>query len=140
MPKIASRPDPHKHNLLRRWRAWHAEKLEETLQGPHGAELRRLLGSLDALTIEDGELLIRHVRGAGFNRAGRDLRYLVLQVIDQSISRLREQHGLAPFDDALEGEPLTAFQVIREILSPDAGNAAPPLVSPRGPKKADHHG
>jgi hypothetical protein len=36
--------------------------------------------------------------------------------IDGAIIRVRVQTRLPPFDDALEDEPPTAFQVIRKLL------------------------
>jgi hypothetical protein len=44
-------------------------------------------------------------------------RLTVLHEVNAAITKLREQQGLSPIDDALPGEPLRAYQVIRNIMN-----------------------
>jgi len=39
------------------------------------------------------------------------------RLIDSAFVALREKHGSPPFDDALPGEPLTAFNEIRKVFA-----------------------
>jgi hypothetical protein len=38
--------------------------------------------------------------------------------INTSITRMRERHGLPPFDDPLPGQPDNVFRIVRSILAP----------------------
>jgi hypothetical protein len=44
-------------------------------------------------------------------------RLVALHEINNAITRLRERLDQEPIDDALQGEPLRAFQLIRRVLS-----------------------
>jgi hypothetical protein len=47
-----------------------------------------------------------------------DTRLVVLHEINDCITRMRERHGLAPFDDPLPGQPDNVFRIVRSILTP----------------------
>lgn len=46
-----------------------------------------------------------------------ETRLIALHEINVAITKLRERHGMSPIDDALPGERLTAFQIVRSIIS-----------------------
>jgi hypothetical protein len=47
-----------------------------------------------------------------------DTRLTVLHHINDRITRMRERHGLPPFDDPLPGQPDNVFWIVRSILAP----------------------
>jgi hypothetical protein len=103
-------------DLHRAWRAWRRGRVEELMAGPHGAAARALREFLAKMKIGDAAALIVAVGAGPWREADADIRFEVLSLVDHAIAALRERGGLPPFDDALPGEPATAFQVIREIL------------------------
>ena len=96
------------------WKRWRSEQLDAALAGAHREMLQALIAFLKT-TKSDGAL-IEHVHAGNWQAADADTRFLALRLINAAITRLREQRGLVPFDDALPGEPPTAFQIIREML------------------------
>jgi hypothetical protein len=70
------------------------------------------------MTPDSESALIALVKRGPWRTADADARFQVLALIDAAIVTLRERAGLPPIDDALPwtDEPLTAFQVIREML------------------------
>ena len=99
------------------WRRWHQKQTEELLAGPHGEAAYELVEFLAAMTLDRAADLIALVERGPWRSADPDTRYQVLRLVDHDIARLRERAGLAPYDDALPGEPPTAFQIIREALA-----------------------
>ena len=100
--------------MFQAWKHWRREQLDAALGGPHGGALQALIAFLK--TMKCGDALIEHVRAGDWKAADGDTRFLVLHLVNAAIVRLREERGLAPFDDALPSEPPTAFQIIRELL------------------------
>lgn len=102
--------------LYRQWQKWHAEKRAELLTGLHGAKVQELADLLERMTLEDADELIYMVERQRWIEHDEDTKFGVLELISHAIIYLRENEGLPPFDDALPGEDLTAFQIIREII------------------------
>jgi hypothetical protein len=102
--------------LFRFWLAYCRKQREELLAGPYGEAAHELVGLLDSMTLEQGSELIVLVERGPWRAADADIRFAVLRLIDGSIARLRERHGLAPFDDALDDD-LTVFQIVRGMLA-----------------------
>jgi hypothetical protein len=102
--------------LLRAWHAWHREQLEETLAGVHRDVMHRLMAQLKDL--RSARELITSIETVDWNTIDADTRLIALHQINVAITRLRERSGQEPIDDALPGEPLRAFQLIREIINP----------------------
>jgi hypothetical protein len=102
--------------LLRAWRAWRRERVEELVSGPHGAAAQALRGFLAKMKLGDAAALITAVQAGPWREADPDVRFEVLAMVDRAIVALRERHHLPPFDDALPGEAPTAFEIVREIL------------------------
>jgi hypothetical protein len=108
----ATRKDNEK--LLRRWHRWRQESLDAALASPDGHRIRALIEFLK--TNPGDTALIDFVRSGRWDKAAVDARFLALRLIDDALIAAREQAGLPPLDDALPGEPATAFITIRELL------------------------
>jgi len=101
---------------LRAWKQWRRERLETLLAGRHGRSLQQLIRFLETMTVRDAPALIALVKLGQWQRTDPNTRLEVRSLIDEHIIKLREVHGLAPIDDGLTDEDLTAFQQIREML------------------------
>jgi len=91
---------------------------KKLLEGPHAEHFQKLCKFLDQMTLNDAGILIDAVKDSVWlsetdQRAKND----ALRLIDNTIIKLREEAGLAPFDDSLMGEPPNAYLVIRKILT-----------------------
>jgi len=112
-------------HLLRAWRRWHHEQLGEVLAGPHGTAVAKVMAFLKRTNPQSAPALIALLREHDWSQMDADVRFVVLHEINEAITRLRERAGLAPIDDALPGERMTAFLLIKEHLFPQkAGSAA----------------
>jgi hypothetical protein len=108
--------------LLRAWKKWHREQLEEVLTGPHGAAVAQVIGFLDGMGLQSAPTLIALLREHDWQQIDHDVRYVLLHEINAAITKLRERSGLTPIDDALPHERNTSFLIIRELLGAQ-GNA-----------------
>jgi hypothetical protein len=104
--------------LLRAWRKFHEDELTETLHGPHGAMIERLMFILRTLSADSAPLLLDFVRGVNWSSVNYETRLTALHEINAAITKLREKSGLSPFDDGVPGQPDTVFRVVRSILIP----------------------
>jgi hypothetical protein len=105
--------------LERRARLISEEHRKELLEGPYGFEFRSLLSYLAGLTLGSGNDLVRFVEMLQWLApAPAEIRHEALHLIADAITRLRERHGLVPFDDPLFDRPPNAFIRIREMLEP----------------------
>jgi hypothetical protein len=102
--------------LFRFWLEHCRKQREELLAGPYGDAAHELVALLDRMALDQGSELIALVERGPWRTADADTRFVVLHLIDGSIARLRERHGLAPFDDSLDDD-LTVFQILREVLA-----------------------
>jgi hypothetical protein len=68
------------------------------------------------MKIHDAPALIALVKLGQWQHTDPNTRLDVLSLIDEHIIKLREAHSLAPIDDGLTDDDLTAFQQIREML------------------------
>ena len=102
--------------LMRAFRAWHREQLEEALAGVHADVMNRLMAQLKDLRA--ARELIAFIEAQDWNAVDADTRLTALHEINVAIMRLRERLGQEPIDDALPGEPLRAYQLIRSIIDP----------------------
>jgi hypothetical protein len=94
--------------LLRYWRAWHREQLEEALAGVHRDVLARLLGELKNL--KSARALVDLVAAQDWSRVDPEVRAIALHEVNRAITQLRERAGLTPFDDGPPDTPLNAFR------------------------------
>jgi len=113
--------------FLRAWRKWHAEKLEETLAGPHRHIIEPLVTLLKHLDLHSSKPLLDFIRAQDWYVIDAQTKLVVLHEINEAICRLRTRANKQPIDDALWGEPATAFQVIRLIIVPVEGRPAEPF-------------
>jgi hypothetical protein len=111
-------------HLLAAWRRWHHEQLEETLSGPHGTAIARIMTFLKGMEPQSAPALIALLHEFDWSLMTANVRLVVLHEINQAITRLRERAGLAPIDDALPGQALNAFLLIREHLFPQKAESA----------------
>jgi hypothetical protein len=102
--------------LTRAWKTWHAEQLDEALVGPHGALVSELMTLLDRLEPSSAAALLNFIRRSDWRSVSYDTRLTVLHHINDRITRMRERHGLPPFDDPLPGQPDNVFRIVRSIL------------------------
>jgi hypothetical protein len=107
--------------LFRRYRRYKAFEYKQALAGPHGEALRELHTTLKGLTLDSGgdPLLMLMQRYRWLLGYDRELRHLVLHLIDDAICRLRVQNGLPIIDDSLpflDEEP-TVFEICRSNLT-----------------------
>ena len=119
--------------LFRQWNRWHAERLEAALDGVHGRVLTQLMEELKNL--REARKLIDFVNAQDWSAIDTDTKFTALHQINIAICRLREKLGLPPIDDALPGEPLPAFQLIRKIVTQFPALAGRPARSVSGKKR-----
>ena len=103
--------------LLRAWRQWHREQLDEVLAGPHGAAVALVVGFLDGMGPQSAPALIALLDQHDWGQIDHNVRYVLLHQINQTVTRVRERAGLPPIDDALPGERDTGFLIIRTLLA-----------------------
>ena len=110
-----------RERLTRMWRRYHAEQLEQALAGIHSDVMKRLVAQLEDL--RSARALVDFIATQDWESVDADTRAIALFEINRTIPALRERQKLPPINDALPGEPLTAFQIIREIIT----KVSPPL-------------
>ena len=104
-------------HLLRAWKRWHADQLNEVLAGPHGAAVALVVGFLDGMEPQSAPALIALLDQHDWGQIDHNVRYVLLHEINSKITALRERSGLPPIDDALPGERDTGFLIIRALLA-----------------------
>lgn len=102
--------------LMRLWKRWRQDTTNTMLEGPYAVAIQTLIDFLETLTLPQEARLVNFVKAGPWQTAPKDVRFLVLRLIDAKLIALREKQELPPFDDALPGEPLTAFQQIRDFI------------------------
>jgi hypothetical protein len=98
------------------WKHYRREQLDALFDGPFGDAARGLVAYLKDMQLADGAALIAFVERGPWRAADIDTRLEIVRLINAAITRLRERHGLEPFDDELFDEPPTAFAIIKELL------------------------
>lgn len=101
---------------FRRYNRAKAAEYRAALAGPNGALIEGLHKALKKLNIEQPDPLLKLTTAIDWLSINQETRYVALSMIDDAIVRLREQNGLAPFDDALPGEDPTVFQICKTKL------------------------
>jgi hypothetical protein len=98
---------------FRRYNRAKAAAYRTALEGPAGVLIKELHDALKRLELEQPEPLLTLVNAIDWQSIDTETRYTALSMIDDAIVRLREQNGLAPFDDALFDEDPTVFQMCK---------------------------
>jgi hypothetical protein len=113
--------------LLRAWKNWHADELADAVAGPHRHILEPLVALLKNLDLQTSKPLLDFIRAQDWHTVDAQTKLVCLHEINEAICKLRTRAGKQPIDDALWGEPATAFQVIRLIVVPIKGRPAEPF-------------
>ena len=100
--------------LLRSWKAWHREQLEEALAGVHRDVLERLMEQLKQL--HNARELVDFISAQNWEAIPADTRLIALHEINQAITKLPEKSGREPNSDPLPGQPDNAFRIIRALF------------------------
>lgn len=103
---------------FREYQRYLRNRKAELLSGPYSAQIAELVAMLKTLEPNRAEALVDWVEHADWlQQADYSTRHNVLAIIADAIETWRIRHGLAPFDDSLPGEPPTAFEQIRFMLT-----------------------
>lgn len=102
--------------LLRAWKQWHREQLEQTLKGVHRDVLEQLMKQLNDL--RSARELVAFIEAQDWTAVDANTRLIALHEINIAITKLRVRAEQDPIDDALPDQPLRAFQLIRNIINP----------------------
>jgi hypothetical protein len=103
---------------LRRWRRWRRAIWKGHMRGPHRAQWLELSSLLRHLSFDNSGMLLDYLAAARWLLdADAATKQAALSMISAAIVRLRTRNGYPPFDDALPGEPPTAYEIAREILT-----------------------
>lgn len=98
------------------WQKAQQKRRAALLAGPFSDAATVLADFLERMTLDDAAALLALVKCGPWPRADDDTKYEVLAMIDRTIAYVRENSGLAPFDDALPGEDPTVFELVRDFL------------------------
>jgi hypothetical protein len=105
------------HKLSAYCRVHRQQELNDALAGDDGTKLQALIAQLDVLTLETIPQLAAFVRANGWHSAAATTLFMARLLASETIVRLREKNGLAPFDDPLPGEPATPEQGLRAAFA-----------------------
>jgi hypothetical protein len=100
--------------LLRAWKKFHREQLEEALAGVHRDVLERLLAQLKNL--QSARQLVDFISAQDWAAVDAATRLTCLHEINVAISTLRQSRGLDPINDPLPGAPDNAFRIIKAVF------------------------
>jgi hypothetical protein len=67
--------------------------------------------------LDTGHELVNFIAKQNWSEVDAETRFVALHEISAAITKRRERAGLESIDDALPGERLTAFQLIKPLLS-----------------------
>jgi hypothetical protein len=98
---------------FRRYNRAKAAAYRTALESSYGPFITKLHSALRQLDIEHPDPLLRLVVETSWLSFDQETRYTALSMIDDAITRLREQNGLAPFDDAIFDDDPTVFQICK---------------------------
>jgi hypothetical protein len=102
--------------MLRAWKVWHREQLEEVLAGAHSSVLGELFRMFANLKHVQPAQLIGFVRSIDWSAIPYNIKLTVVHELNIAITAFRVKHGLPEIDDGLPGEPDTPFRTIRAIV------------------------
>lgn len=103
---------------FRNYRRWLKQREIELLSGPYATQLTELVLMLKSISAETAGSLVDWVEHADWlQQADYNIRQNTLAIIAEAIAVHRVRSGLAPFDDSIMGEPPTAFEQIRYMLT-----------------------
>jgi hypothetical protein len=93
----ANKSDEERRDLLKEWRAWRRQQIDDALAGSHGEDMAALLAHLKGITrwneIDPDVIL------AAWRAADADTQFIARRLVRDHIVDLRVGVGLVPFDD-----------------------------------------
>jgi hypothetical protein len=101
--------------LMRWWKAWHREQLEQALDGMHGDVMRGLMAQLNDL--RSARVLVDFISARDWSRVDANTRMIALHEINRAIAAPRSRSGLEPISDPLPGQPENAFRIIKNLFA-----------------------
>src|SRR5262249_10294031 len=101
--------------LLRWWKAWHREQLEQALDGMHGDIMRGLMAQLKDL--HSARALVDFISARDWSRVDANTRMIALHESNRGIAALRSKSGLEPISDPLPGERDNAYRIIKNLFN-----------------------
>jgi hypothetical protein len=108
--------EANRERLMKTWCAVQQRQIDDALVGPYGTQIAALLAFLKELSLEREAELVDFVQADSWRCANPDIRFLVMRLVGSTLAKLREDAGLAPFDDPLPDETPSVFLQIREML------------------------
>lgn len=111
--------------LLRAWKRWHTEQLEEALAGVHGAVIGRMMAQLKDL--KSARELVDAMVAEDWSAVDANTRLVALHQINAAITALRLSLDADPISDPLPGQPDNAFRIIKSLFNsfpPSCGKAS----------------
>jgi hypothetical protein len=120
-PMVASpqeKEQQERQQLLRQFNKAMTDRRRTLLEGKYRDEVRGLVQFLDTLDMNSAPGLMSYLaKCQWFQHCDYGTRFDILSVIDLAIVRFRVRSGQPPFDDSIDPEPPTAFQVIRHHMT-----------------------
>ena len=120
-PMVASpqeKEQQERQQLLRQFNKAMTDRRKTLLQGKYRDEVGGLFQLLDTLNMHSAPGLMSYLaKCRWFQHCDYGTRFDILSIIDIAIVRHRVRSGLAPFDDSIDPEPPTAFQIIRREMT-----------------------
>jgi hypothetical protein len=104
--------------LLRAWRNWHRERLDEAMAGPHGVVVVQVVEFLKTMSPASANALLALMRSQVWADVDADTRFELLHLINSTITRLREKNGMPPIDDPLPDSRENVFLLVKKYLFP----------------------
>jgi hypothetical protein len=105
-------------HLLRAWKRWHRERLEEATAGPHAIIVTQVVEFLKTITPASANALLALLRSHMWSDVDADTKFELLHTINDAISRMRERNNMPVIDDPLPDQRANAFLLIKETLFP----------------------
>jgi hypothetical protein len=115
--------------LLRAWRKWHREQLEEALAGVRRDVLERLMEQLKDL--RSARELVDFIAAQDWSAVDANTRFTALHEINNAITKLRQHENLTSIDDPLPGQPENAFWIVKRIFESFPSHAGKTTESAR---------
>jgi hypothetical protein len=105
--------------LMKSWRNWHAEQLQECLASAEGALVAEVMALLDQIELSSAAALVDHMRRTDWSSISANTRFTLLHQVNQSIVLMRERNGLPGIDDPIPPRA-SAFFAIKNLLFPNS--------------------
>ena len=104
--------------LIRAWRAWHKEQLDEACASAHGAIVSEVMTVLNNIEQCEPSTLLDLMRHTDWRTVGADVRLVLLHQTSEKVMSVRERAGLPPIDDGFDHEPDGLFRRVKQLLFP----------------------